>query len=160
MRCALCGGLGMFRVLILLGLVLLSACSFNAKVMNTGDAKVTPLDARTPVSFVLAQEVPVVPEDAIYRGTFETSSNDACTIDKMIDVTLEKARHAGANLVFAKRIKEVYVPGTTTYIGGVAGAMVSTSGRHCVTILADFYFAETPAQAKHEREGQEAKWKN
>ena len=112
----------MFRVLILLGLVLLSACSFNAKVMNTGDAKVTPLDARTPVSFVLAQEVPVVPEDAIYRGTFETSSNDACTIDKMIDVTLEKA--------------------------------------HCVTILADFYFAETPAQAKHEREGQEAKWKN
>lgn len=135
-------------ILMGLALFLMNACSFKAQVMNA-DKDVTPLDSRTPVAFVLAKDIPVVPENGIYRGTFETTSMDACTLDKMIDVTLEKARNAGANFVFAKRIKDVYVPGTTTFVGGVA---VSTSGRNCVTILADFYYAETPAQAKLEQD--------
>lgn len=140
-----------FLALLFLSLMLfcLNACSFKAKVLNADNSGVTPLDSRVPVAFVLAKDVPVVPESGIYRGTFETTSNDACTIDKMVEVTIEKARSVGANFVFAKRVKDVYVPGTTTY---VAGTVVSTAGRTCVTILADFYYAETPAQAKFEQE--------
>lgn len=137
--------------LLSLALLSLNACSFKAKVLNADNTGVTSLDSSVPVAFVLAKDVPVVPESATYRGTFETTSNDACTIDRMIDVTIEKARHVGANFVFAKRIKDVYVPGTTTYAGGV---VVTTAGRNCVTILADFYYAETPAQAKFEHDNQ------
>ncbi|WP_143154648.1 MULTISPECIES: hypothetical protein [unclassified Fibrobacter] len=141
---------------VLLLALFVSACSFKAKVLNADNSDVTPLDSRTPVAFVLAKEVPVVPENGIYRGTFETTSNDACTLDRMIDVTVEKARHAGANFIYAKRIKDVYVPGTSTYVGG---AFVTTAGRNCVTILADFYYAETPAQAKFVREQKGDAWK-
>ena len=134
-----------------MALLSLNACSLNAKVLNADNTGVTPLDSSVPVAFVLAKDVPVVPESGIYRGTFETTSNDACTIDRMIDVTIEKARNVGANLIFAKRIKDVYVPGTTTYVSGV---VVTTAGKNCVTILADFYYAETPAQAKFQQKNQ------
>lgn len=139
--------------LLSVALLSLSACSLKAKVLNADNTGVTPLDSSVPVAFVLAKNVPVVPESGIYRGTFETTSNDACTIDRMIDVTIEKARNVGANLIFAKQIKDVYVPGTTTYVSGV---VVTTAGKNCVTILADFYYAETPAQAKLQQDNQNA----
>ena len=137
----------LFSVLLLF----LNACALRGRVLNADNTGVSPLDSSIPVAFVLAKDVPVVPENGIYRGTYKTTSIDACTIERMIVVTVKKARGVGANLVFAKRIEEFYIPGTTAYIDGHS---VTTAGRNCVTILADFYYAETPAQVKLQRNNQ------
>ena len=90
------------KLLFSLGLPCAFALSFSAcatsKVVGGGVANNAPLDSLSVVSFVNAKEIPVVPDDAVYKGTIETDADHACSTESNIALLENSARQTGGNL--------------------------------------------------------------
>lgn len=139
------------KLLFSLGLPCAFALSFSAcatsKVVGGGDAKKAPLDSLSVVSFVNAKEIPVVPDDAVYKGTIETDADHACSTESNIGLLENRAREVGGNLVFVKEITEYDDTGVIA-----AGGAVVTSMRKCIRMIADVYYSERGAIKRADNE--------
>ena len=95
-----------------------------------------------------AGSVPVLPRDYTYLGTIETEASVGCSSGGTINQLRNMARDVGANVVYVKRVGS-----------GVAvlytGFTVMAS--NCLTLLADFIYADAPLIAKWQEEDKKAK---
>ena len=139
------------KLLFSLGLPCAFALSFSAcatsKVVGGGVANNAPLDSLSVVSFVNAKEIPVVPDDAVYKGTIETDADHACSTESNIALLENSARQTGGNLLFVKEITEYQDAGVIA-----AGGAVVTTARKCVKMIADVYYSERGAFKRADKE--------
>ena len=139
------------KLLFSLGLPCAFALSFSAcatsKVVGGGVANNAPLDSLSVVSFVNAKEIPVVPDDAVYKGTIETDADHACSTESNIALLENSARQTGGNLLFVKEITEYQDAGVIA-----AGGAVVTTARKCVKMIADVYYSERGACKRADKE--------
>ena len=139
------------KQLFSLGLPCAFALSFSAcatsKVVGGGVANNAPLDSLSVVSFVNAKEIPVVPDDAVYKGTIETDADHACSTESNIALLENSARQTGGNLLFVKEITEYQDAGVIA-----AGGAVVTTARKCVKMIADVYYSERGAFKRADKE--------
>lgn len=117
----------------------LSACA-TSKVVGGGVADNAPLDSLSVVAFVNARDIPVVPDDAVYKGTIETDADHACQTAANVALLEDRARKVGGNLLFVKEITQYNDP---TVIA--AAGVVVTSNRTCIRMIADVYYSERGA---------------
>jgi hypothetical protein len=98
-----------------------------------------------------------MPLEYKYLGTVETNANLGCSAGGTIDQLREKARDLGANVVYVKKIDEktVYV---STYAGGglLWAVVLYPLNQKCLTLLADFIYAESPLITKLQEEEKNA----
>lgn len=116
-----------------------------------------PLDSSMQVVVVKASSVPVMPLEYKYLGTVETNANLGCSAGGTIDQLREKARDLGANVVYVKKIDEKTVYASTYAGGGLLWAVVLYPlNQKCLTLLADFIYAESPLITKLQEEEKNA----
>ena len=119
----------------------------HTKTGSAGQSNNAPLDSLSVVSFVNAKEIPVVPDDAVYKGTIETDADHACSTESNIALLENSARQTGGNLLFVKEITEYQDAGVIA-----AGGAVVTTARKCVKMIADVYYSERGAFKRADKE--------
>lgn len=127
---------------------LLTSCASVPYTMTGTPKDPKPLDPSVDVVVVNAGSVPVLPRDYTYLGTIETEASVGCSSGGTINQLRNMARDVGANVVYVKRVGS-----------GVAvlytGFTVMAS--NCLTLLADFIYADAPLIAKWQEEDKKAK---
>lgn len=106
-----------------------------------------PLDPSVPVVVVNGSSVPVLPFEYKYLGTIETEAAVGCSTDGTVEQLRKMARDVGANVVYVKKIDQD--------IAIVYTGVVMMSSR-CLTLLADFIYAEAPLITKWQEEEKKA----
>ena len=96
-----------------------------------------------PVLVVNAAKVPLLPQEYNYLGTIKTAAASGCSSDGTIAYLRTLARKVGANIVYVKKTDIELAFFYTQY-----GSMTS----RCLTLIADFVYAEAPLISKWEEE--------
>lgn len=131
-----------------LAMFLLAACSSVPYTMTGTPKNPKPLDPSVQVVVVNAKSVPVLPFEYTYLGTIETEASVGCSTGGTVEQLRQMARELGANLVYVKKID--------TGIAFVYTGIVMMSSQ-CLTLLADFIYAESPLITKWQEEDKKAK---
>ncbi|MBQ2561738.1 MAG: hypothetical protein II565_14340 [Fibrobacter sp.] len=128
---------------IVVVLLLCASCSYVPHTLLNGPKNPQPLPDSIPVLVINAASIPVVPQENTYLGTIKTGAKTGCTSDGTINYLRRLARSIGANIVYVKEsdVKMVFV---YTQFGSVTS--------HCLTLIADFLYAEAPVISKWEEE--------
>lgn len=122
----------------------LCACASSVPYTLAGTPKdPKPLDPSVPVVVVNASSVPVLPFEYTYLGTIETEASVGCSTGGTVEQLRKMGRELGANVVYVKKVD--------TGIAFVYTGVVMMSSR-CLTLLADFIYAEAPLITKWQEE--------
>lgn len=119
-------------ILCALPLAFLLGCgASNAKLVVETNKSSLPED--TPVAFIFAPEIPIIPETSELVATMETNMSTQCTSDQIVPFLERRARELGANLVFVKSVQNKVLV-QTHYMG----AVVMTTTKNCQEFIVDF----------------------
>lgn len=129
---------------------LLTSCASVPYTMTGTPKNPKPLDPSVEVVVVNAKSVPVLPFEYTYLGTIETEASVGCSTGGTVEQLRQMARELGANLVYVKKVD--------TGIAFVYTGIVMMSSQ-CLTLLADFIYAESPLITKWQEEDKKAKAK-
>lgn len=96
-----------YKLIILALFFLFVGCaSTSQSVVVQKSQQRKPLDPDAVVSFLLASQIPLVPENAEYVTTMETGAlkGEGCTEEETVSYLEKTARELGANFVFVKKM--------------------------------------------------------
>lgn len=126
-------------VSLVLSMFLLTSCA-SVPYTLTGTPKDTkPLDPSVRVIVVNAASVPVMPFEYKYLVTVQTEASVGCSTGGTLDQLRKLAAEVGANVIYVKSL------GTSVAVMYTGVTMITSN---CLTLLADFIYAEAPLITK------------
>ena len=130
-----------------LSMFLLTSCGSVPYTLAGTPKNTKPLDPSIRVVVVNANSVPVLPFEYKYLGTIQTEASVGCSTGGTLNQLRKMAAEVGANVVYVKNVSSRVA---VMYTGVV---MMSSN---CLTLLADFVYAEAPLIAKWQEEDMKA----
>lgn len=110
--------------------ILFTGCaSSSANIVFDDTTKRTPLKPEDKLSIAFADDIPVIPENAVSIATVRTDPEAQCTVQAAMGFLTNKARELGANLLYIKKGEMKLVAFSTG---------VYTTVRQCQVVYADF----------------------
>ncbi len=122
-----------------LSMFLFTSCASVPYTLTGTPKDAKPLDPSVRVIVVNAASVPVLPFEYKYLGTIQTEASVGCSTGGTLDELRKLAAEVGANVIYVKKL------GTSVAVVYTGVVMMSSK---CLTLLADFVYAESPLIAK------------
>ena len=128
---------------LLLSMFLFASCASVPHTLIGAPKDAKPLDPSVRVVVVNAGSVPVLPFEYKYLGTIQTEASVGCSTGGPVEYLRKLAAEVGANVVYVKHVDTKMAYLYTQYY---------VSSSQCLTLLADFIYAEAPLITKWQEE--------
>jgi hypothetical protein len=128
---------------LVFSMFLFTSCASVPYTLTGAPKDPKPLDPSVRVVVVNAASVPVLPFEYKYLGTIQTEASVGCSTGGTLNQLRELAAGVGANVIYVKSL------GTGIAVMYTGVSMITSS---CLTLLADFVYAEAPLITKWQEE--------
>lgn len=109
--------------------VLFTACGSNNNLIRESYEKRKPLSEEDKLRVAIANEIPVIPENAVPIATIVTDPESQCSVDDALRYLTMKARELGANFLYVKAVEDRIVVHHYGFF---------MSSKRCKALYADF----------------------